>query len=129
MVESAIFTLVCWAVLIVATPWFDFGGAFESMAKIAALLFFLLSMIGLLRFLYGFLFMKDVIVQPVPNAFAGVAAAGFMAETPRHAALNPQREAAVTDFPRRSNTQEMMPQPSVTENTTRLLEEPIDRNS
>jgi hypothetical protein len=129
MAESAIFTAIAWVVLIVATFWFDYGGAFESLAKIAAVLFFFLGLIGLLRFLYGFLFAKDVILQPALNAFPNLAPQGAMGEAPRRAALPVQRDLAATDYPRRGNTKEMMPQPSVTEHTTKLLEEPpIERS-
>ena len=123
MAESGIFTAISWAVLILATLMFDWGGPFETMAKIAALLFFLLGLIGLLRFLYGFLFVKDVIVQPA-NAFPKVASQGAMGAAPRRNALPAQREFVGTDYPRRDNTQEMVARPSVTENTTRLLEDP-----
>jgi hypothetical protein len=122
MAESAIFTVTCWLVLILATAWFDAGGPFESLAKLAAILFFFLGLIGLLRFLYGFLFAKDVIIQPVPAPFANLPPKGAM-DAPRRAALSAQPDLA-TDFPRRGNTKEMLSQPSVTEHTTRLLEEP-----
>jgi hypothetical protein len=82
----------------------------------------------LLRFLYGFLFAKDVIAQPALNAFPNPAPQGAMGEAARRAALPAQRDLAATDYPRRGNTKEMMPQPSVTEHTTRLLDElPDDR--
>ena len=126
MVESAIFTGIAWLVLILATFLFDYGGPFELMAKITALLFFILGMIGLLRFLYGFLFVKDMADQPaLPNATLQ----GALPETPRRAALSGRRDLPATDYPRRGHTKEMMPQPSVTENTTRLLDElPTDRS-
>ena len=125
MAESAIFTAITWLVAMVATFWFDVGGPFEIVAKIGALLFFFLGFIGLLRFLYGFLFAKDVIVQPGP-AFANPASQGGIYEARRPPALPAQRDLAATDYPRRTNTKEMRPQPSVTEHTTRLLEEPPD---
>jgi hypothetical protein len=123
MAESAIFTAVTWLVAMVATFWFDFGGPFEVVAKVAALLFFILGLIGLLRFLYGFLFANDVVVQP-GSALGNLASRAAMAETRRPQSLPAQRDLAATDYPRRTNTKEMTPQSSVTEHTTRLLEEP-----
>lgn len=129
MVESAIFTGIAWLVLILATFLFDYGGPFELMAKITALLFFILGMIGLLRFLYGFLFVKDVSDQPERSALPNAPLQGALPETPRRAALSGRRDLPATDYPRRGHTKEMMPQPSVTENTTRLLDElPTDRS-
>jgi hypothetical protein len=128
MVESAIFTGIAWLVLIVATFWFDAGGRFELMAKITALLFFVLGMIGLLRFLYGFLFVKDTMDQS-ERALSNATLQGALPETPRRAALSGRRDLPATDYPRRGHTKEMVPQPSVTENTTRLLDElPTDRS-
>jgi hypothetical protein len=124
MTESGIFTLISWGVLLGATLAFDWGGPLESVAKIASVIFFCLGLIGLLRFLYGFLFVKDVIVQPASNAFPKAASQGAMSAASRHNALPPQRDFAVTDYPRRQNTQEMVARPSVTENTTRLLQDP-----
>jgi hypothetical protein len=129
MVESAIFTGIAWLVLIVATFWFDYGGPFELMAKITALLFSILGMIGLLRFLYGFLFVKDIVDQSERNALSNATVQGDLLETPRRAALSGRRDLPATDYPRRGHTKEMVPQPSVTENTTRLLDElPTDRS-
>jgi hypothetical protein len=124
MAESAIFTAISWAVVIFATLLFDRGGPFEAMAKLAAVLFVFLGLIGLLRFLYGFLFVKDVIVQPTTNAFPRFTAQGALGAASSRNALPAQREFAGTDYPRRENTQEMVPRPSVTENTTRLLQDP-----
>lgn len=124
MVESAIFTGIAWLVLIVATFWFDYGGPFELMAKISALLFSVLGMIGLLRFLYGFLFVKDTIDQPERNALPGAIVQGGLSKISRRAVLPGHRDLPTTDYPRRGHTKEIVPQPSVTENTTRLLDEP-----
>jgi hypothetical protein len=124
MTESAIFAAISWAIVIFATLLFDWGGPFETMAKIAALLFTFLGLIGLVRFLYGFLFVKDVTVQPATNAFPKAASRGVIAEAFGQNALPAQREVAGTDYPRRENTQEMVARPSVTENTTKLLQDP-----
>ncbi len=129
MTESALLTGIAWAVAIVATFWFDTGGPFENLAKVAALLFFLLGLIGLVRFLYGFLFVKDLVDKPVYNACTNAASQGALGDPPRRAALPSQRDVPATDYQQRSNTKEMAPQPSVTENTTRLLQDPpVDRN-
>lgn len=123
MIESGVFTAISWGVVVIATLLFDWGGPFEIMAKIGALLFFFLGLIGLLRFLYGFLFLKDVIVQPATNAFPKVASQGAISAASRNA-LPAQRDFAVTDYSRRENTKEMVARPSVTENTTKLLHDP-----
>jgi hypothetical protein len=122
--ESAIFTAICWGVVIVSTLIFDWGGPMESLAKIAALLFFILGLIGLLRFLYGFLFVRDLAEQPSHRAFSNPTIQGGLLETPRRVALPAERDLSATDYPRRENTQEMVARPSVTENTTRLLQDP-----
>lgn len=129
MVESGIFAAIAWAVLFVATFWFNAGGPFETMAKIAALIFFSLGLIGLLRFLYGFLFVKDRAPQAERSAFPNPNVQSDLLQTPRRAALPAQRDVPASDYPRRGHTNEMVQRPSVTENTTRLLEEsPADRN-
>ena len=127
MVESAIFTAIFWTLLIFSTLAFDFGGRFEVMAKIAALLFFFLGLIGLLRFLYGFLFVKDRVGQPAHDALPGTSK--DVPGPSRRAALPGQRDVPISDYQRRGQTKEMLPQPSVTEHTTRLLDEiPTDRS-
>ena len=122
MLESAIFTVCSWAVALVATWWFDTHGAFETVAKIATLLFTILGLIGLLRFLYGFLFVRAM-DQIASNALPTAPAERTIAGEPSRSALPPQQSIPVSDYPRRVNTKEMRPQPSVTENTTRLLDE------
>lgn len=129
MAESAIFTGIAWTLLIFATLAFDFGGPFEMLAKVAALLFFFLGLVGLLRFLYGFVFVKDMVGQPTHDALPA-RSQGALGEIPRRAALPAQRDVPVGDYPRRGQTKEMLPQPSVTEHTTRLLSElPTDRSN
>ena len=128
MAESAIFTGIAWTVVIFATLAFDFGGRFELMAKLAALLFFFLGLVGLLRFLYGFLFVKDVVGQPARDPFPATSQ-GVLGETSRQAALPSQRDVPVGDYSQRGHTKEMLREPSVTEHTTRLLDElPTDRS-
>jgi ABC-type phosphate transport system auxiliary subunit len=115
-------TAFCWGVALLATFWFDAGGPFEWVAKVAAAIFFGIALIGLIRFLYAFLFVKDHAPNPELPASqfsADVATAG---ETVRPA-LSAHESIPLTDWPRRPNTREMARQPSVTENTTRLLDE------
>jgi len=99
----------------VCTFWFDASGIYEGVAKIGAFTFFMLGFVGLFRFLYAFLFLK---MDPVENKRKqrSVAAA-------QPAQLPPQQTIPISDFARRPNTREMAHQASVTENTTRLLEE------
>jgi hypothetical protein len=113
MRESAYLTLGSWAVAFASTLAWDSGVPIETVAKAGSLIFFLLGMIGLLRFLYAFLFVRDPTL-PAPER--------AIFETSRRAALPPQQSMPASDYPRRSSTKEMAPRPSVTENTTRLLE-------
>jgi hypothetical protein len=112
MKESWILTLASWAVALLTTLAWDWGGSFESVAKVGALVFFLLGLIGLLRFVYAFLFVKEGSTGAEP-AFP---------VTPRRTALPSSQDVPLTDYPQRINTREMVPR-SVTENTTRLLDE------
>ena len=111
--ESWILTLASWAVAVLTTLAWDWGGSFESIAKVGALVFFLLGLIGLLRFVYAFLFVKEGSTGADP-AFPVAA---------RRAALPSPQDVPLTDYPQRINTREMIPRGSVTENTTRLLDE------
>lgn len=120
--ESVMLTAFCWGVALLATFWFDAGGPFEWVAKVAAAIFFGIALIGLIRFLYAFLFVKDYAPNPELAASqfsADVATAG---ETVRPV-LSAHESVPLTDWPRRPNTREMARRPSVTEHTTRLLEE------
>lgn len=112
--ESAVLTLASWAVAVVASMLWDRSGPLESVAKVGSLIFFILGLIGLLRFLYAFLFVREVSL-PEPEPAFPVA--------PGRAALPSPQNIPLTDYPRRSNTSEMSPRLSVTENTTRLLDE------
>lgn len=109
------FTMVAWAVALFLTLFWDFGVPFEMVAKIGSLVFFLLGLFGLIGFVYSFLFVRDL---PGSSPEARV-----LRETDRATALPPQQGVPLTDFPRRINTREISPRPSVTENTTRLLDE------
>jgi hypothetical protein len=118
MLESAILTVFSWAIAFASTFWFNAHGSGEVIAEITALLFFVLGMIGLLRFLYGFLFAKD----------DGKTASGFAPNQvssgeSHRGALSPQQSIPISDYPLRVNTKEMSPRMSVTENTTKLLDD------
>ena len=112
--ESLALTFASWAIALLGTGIWDWGGPLEVVAKVGSLIFFLLGAIGLLRFLYAFLFVKDASYLAAEPVFPAV---------PRQAALPPQQEIPLTDYPRRPNTKEMSPRYSVTENTTRLLDD------
>ena len=113
MKESLVVTLVCWMLVVLGTATWDWGGTFESVTKVGSLIFFLLGLIGLLRFLYAFLFVNDGSVTVEP-AFPVAA---------RRPALPSAQDSPLSDYPHRTNTREMIPRGSVTENTTRLLDE------
>ena len=118
--ESIIMTIFSWAVGLGATLWFDAGGPFEIIAKLAAVLFFGLGLIGLLRFLYAFLFVKD----QVPGIQRPQSPPEFISSDERTPqALPSPQQTPITDWTRRPNTREIVSQPSVTENTTRLLDD------
>ena len=113
--ESVILAVFSWAVALAFTFWFDAGGAYEGVAKIGALTFFMLGFIGLFRFLYAFLFLK---IDSVKDARAQQTLT-----EPQRSQLPPPQVNPISDWQSRPNTREMVSQPSVTENTTRLLEE------
>ncbi|MCU1264047.1 MAG: Zinc-ribbon domain protein [Acidobacteria bacterium] len=117
MIESALLSVSSFTVAFVATFWFSAHGRGELIAELIALLFVVLGLIGLLRFLYGFLFAKDV-----GKAASSVAQNQVSSGESFRGALPPQQSIPISDYPLRVNTKEMSPR-SVTENTTRLLEE------
>jgi len=116
--EAAYLTLVAWAVAFVAMLFVDFGGPLEVPALIATIIFFVLGLIGLIRFVYGFLFVKDS-----RTVLPDESSERLFSEPARRASLPPQQSLPASDYPRRVNTKEMASPPSVTENTTRLLDE------
>jgi hypothetical protein len=120
--ESVILTAFCWGITLLATFWFNAHGVFELVAQITALIFFCIGLIGLIRFLYAFLFVKDYAPNPELAASQLSAEAATSTQTARPA-LSAHESIPLTDWPRRPNTREMVRPPSVTENTTRLLEE------
>ena len=121
--ESAVLTTVAWAIVLVATFWFDAGGPFEIIGKIAAVLFSLVGLIGLIKFLHAFLFVNDRADQPSPDALQNAVSARTSLSEPNQTGLPAHESLPLSDYPRRANTKEMAPRPSVTENTTRLLDD------
>lgn len=123
--ESIYLTLIAWAITLSATLFFDAGGPWEVAARVGGILFFLVGLIGLLRFIYAFLFVRD----PAP-ALARPSAIprspGSVINEPARAALGAQQGIPVSDYPRKTHTKEMVAPPSVTENTTRLLQDQPD---
>jgi hypothetical protein len=120
--ESIILTAFCWGVVLLATFWFNAHGVFEVVAQIAALIFFGIGLIGLIRFLYAFLSVKDYASDPELAASQPSAEVATATQTARPA-LSAHEGVPLTDWPRRTNTREMVRPPSITENTTRLLDE------
>ena len=114
--ESVVFTVFSWLLGLWATLWFDSGGPYEVIAKIGALIFFVLGFIGLLRFLYAFLFVR------AEEEGGREPYVGRLADT-KPAALPPAQQTPLSDFPRRASTKEIVRPISVTENTTQLLDE------
>lgn len=110
--ESLLLMFASWLVALVATNMFDWGGPFETVAKIGSLIFFVLGLIGLLKFVFVFLFVRESVSAPSPKTLTA---------STRRAALPSPQENPLTDYPQRSNTKEMAPRGSVTESTTRLL--------
>jgi hypothetical protein len=119
MVESAAVTAFGWTVALLTTFWFNAHGIYEGIAHLAASVFGLIGFIGLGRFLYAFLFFKDSARPALPP----VAVEHSLARETSYAGLPPAQTIPISDYPLRVNTKEMRPQASVTENTTRLLDE------
>ena len=121
--ESAFLTLIAWAMTFGAILFVDFGGPFEVFALVSAIVFFIVGLIGLIRFIYGFFFVKDspkAEKQPRDRSIPRPVA---------QSALPPAQSIPVTDYPRRVHTKEIVQPPSITENTTKLLDENISDRS
>ncbi|HYN25557.1 MAG TPA: hypothetical protein VES69_11000 [Pyrinomonadaceae bacterium] len=121
--ESVFLTLLAWAIGLASTLLWDFGGSFESVAKVGSLVFFILGFVGLLRFLYAFLFVSDTVQSPSRATVAGASHSRALPENQTRVALPSSQGVPVSDYSPRSRTKEIVSQPSVTENTTRLLED------
>ena len=117
--ESALVTIVAWAISICATFWRGSGRPYETIAQIVHMLFFGVGLAAVLRFLYALLFLRDrVIARPQPTQEMS------SDEKRPRAALPVGQQAPIADWTRPpKNTREMVSKPSVTENTTRLLDD------
>lgn len=132
--ESVFLTLLAWMVALALTLLWNVGGQFESVAKVGSLVFFLLGFVGLLRFVYAFLFVRDTVQSPLQTIVPGQSNSRAMPENLTRAALPSPPSVPVSDYSTgnyspgdyspRGKTRELVSQPSVTENTTRLLEDP-----
>lgn len=116
--ESLIMTVVAWLLGLGATFWFDAGGPFEVIAKVGALVFFLLGLIGLGRFVYAFMLFRDS-----PEIKLEVPAVNVTTRDRTTQALPQPQQVPVSDWQRSENTKEIVGRPSVTEGTTRLLKD------
>ena len=114
--ESVVLTVFSWLIGLWATLWFDSGGPYEVIAKLGSLIFFVLGFIGLLRFLYAFLFVR-------PDEERAQESHVKRLRDTKLSALPPAQQTPLSDFPRRINTKEIVRPISVTENTTQLLDE------
>jgi hypothetical protein len=112
--ESLILTVLSWGIALLLTSWFDAHSVFEIIAKVGAVTFFLLGFVGLFRFLYAFLFLKITPALSRENALPG---------EPIRPALPQPQSTPISDWPRKQSTREMVRPASVTENTTKLLDE------
>ena len=119
--ESAYLTLIAWALAFAALLFVDFGGPFEVFARLALITFFLVGIVGLIRFVYGFLFVNDSPKTEKQKETADHSISGRVVP----GALPPAHSVPVNDYPRRVHTKEIVQPPSVTENTTKLLDENV----
>ncbi|HXD31104.1 MAG TPA: zinc ribbon domain-containing protein [Pyrinomonadaceae bacterium] len=122
MIESVALTAFAWLIVLIASDWFHSHGASEIAARAAAIVFALIGLIGLFRFLYAFLFVKDP-GRPASITPPTEVSVHSLSDKPSYGALPPQQSIPISDYPLRANTNEIRPRPSVTENTTRLLDE------
>ena len=125
MKESLFLVLITWVLALVGTHFWDHGGPVETVAKVASLIFFVLGLVGLLRFLFAFLFVKDPLQTTLPTQIPG-ALHSTLTETSTRAVLTEGRGVPVSDYSPKSNTRKIVSRASVTENTTRLLEDQQD---
>jgi hypothetical protein len=117
--ESLVLLIFSWALGLLLTYWFDVGGPFEFLAKAGAGLFLCVGLIGLLRFLYAFLFLKSETHQQKNSPVTVVSSL----KDPDNRSLPPAAINPLADWQRPVNTRDMSTPATVTENTTRLLDE------
>ena len=117
--QGVLFILLGALIVPVLGVLYHYFRIFEPLVALSALLFFLG---GFVRILYAIFFEKGAsgkkILTPAPDTSTELNSAA------RTAALPPAQSIPVSNFtPRRVNTAELVLPPSVTENTTRLLDE------
>jgi hypothetical protein len=110
---------------------FSNNGLLEVLVPIAAVLFFVG---GFLRILYATIFEEAAPATYTPNSAAlpyapPAAPTQLGAAAPRANALPPAQSIPVPNWRQRPNTAEIVRPPSVTEHTTRLLDDAPDRDS
>ena len=99
---------------------FNAGNLFDILTPMAAIFFFLG---GLLRMLYAGLFEEGAPrYRPMMPTYAPPPMPAQFQATPRASALPPAQVPAPTAWRTRPNTAEIPQPPSITENTTRLLD-------
>ena len=126
-VHMMIFGTVVVPVLGIINSYQHSTTSLEILVAISAVIFFAG---GLMRILYALLFESSApaIKQDATASTSPAAPAAFGA-TPHISALPPAQSIPVPTFaPRRMNTAELAQPPSVTENTTRLLDDEIKRS-
>jgi hypothetical protein len=86
---------------------------------------------GLLRIIYALFFEEDISrVKPPPaSSYMPPAMPSQLGAMPRGTALPPQQSVPVSGWRQRSDTAELVRPQSVTENTTRLLDDKVDPNA
>jgi hypothetical protein len=86
---------------------------------------------GLLRIIYALFFEEDVArVKPQPpSSYTPPVMPSQLGAIPRGTALPPQQSTPVSGWRQRSDTAELVRPQSVTENTTRLLDDKVDPNA
>lgn len=99
---------------------FNAGNLFDILAAMAAVFFFLG---GLIRMLFAALFEEGAPrYRPVMPSYAPPSMPAQFQATPRASALPPAQVQPPTAWRTRPNTAEIAQPPSITENTTRLLD-------
>jgi hypothetical protein len=106
------------------------GSMLDILVPISAILFFVG---GLMRILYAAIFEEGApqynATQPAALPYAPPAVAPQLNAGARGTALPPAQSIPVSTWRQRPNTAEIVSPPSVTEHTTRLLDEPPEQTS
>src|SRR5262249_43413682 len=109
IVESVALTALAWAVAFLAMFWFDAGGPFEGVAKGTTVIFGIIGLISLLRFLYGFLMTSEI--RRSDSVLPKTSIQDALRSAPATVALPPQTTPVLSDYPLRTNTKEMLGRP------------------